>query len=163
MLKYWLKENTADEWFRERIFEMKAFMKEFKEFISRGNVMDMAVGVIIGGAFTAIVNSLVNDIMMPLLSLLTGGFDFTALCIALGEGEGAATFNYGSFIAAVINFLLISLVIFLLVKGLNKLAARTKKEQQPAPATTKECPFCKEQIAIEATRCPHCTSELTRE
>ncbi len=163
MLKYWLKENTADKWFRERIFEMKAFMKEFKEFISRGNVMDMAVGVIIGGAFTAIVNSLVNDIMMPLLSLLTGGFDFTALCIVLGEGEGVATFNYGSFIAAVINFLLISLVIFLLVKGLNKLAARTKKEQQPAPATTKECPFCKEQIAIEATRCPHCTSELTRE
>lgn len=140
---------------------MKAFMKEFKEFISRGNVMDMAVGVIIGGAFTAIVNSLVNDIMMPLLSLLTGGFDFTALCIVFGEGEKAATFNYGSFIAAVINFLLIAFVIFLLVKGLNKLSSRTRKEQQPAPATTKECPFCKEQIAIEATRCPHCTSELT--
>jgi len=140
---------------------MKAFMKEFKEFISRGNVMDMAVGVIIGGAFTAIVNSLVNDIMMPLLSLLTGGFDFTALCIVFGEGENAATFNYGSFIAAVINFILIAFVIFLLVKGLNKLSSRTKKEQQPAPATTKECPFCKEQIAIEATRCPHCTSELT--
>lgn len=146
---------------KERIFVMKAFMKEFKEFVSRGNVMDMAVGVIIGGAFTAIVNSLVNDIMMPLLSLLTGGFDFTALCIVFGEGEKAATFNYGAFIAAIINFLLIALVIFLLVKGLNKLSARTRKEQQPAPVTTKECPFCKEQIAIEATRCPHCTSELT--
>ena len=99
---------------------MKAFIKEFKEFISRGNVMDMAVGVIIGGAFTAIVTSLVNDVMMPVLSLLTGGFDFTALCIVLGEGEGAATLNYGAFIAAVINFLLIAIVIFLLVKVLNK-------------------------------------------
>ena len=84
---------------------MKAFMKEFKEFISRGNVMDMAVGIIIGGAFTAIVTSLVNDIIMPLISLLTGGFDFSSLCIVLGEGEGAATFNYGAFIAAVINLL----------------------------------------------------------
>ena len=83
--------------------KMKAFMKEFKEFISRGNVMDMAVGVIIGGAFTAIVTSLVNDVMMPVLSLLTGGFDFTSLCVVLGEGEGAATLNYGAFIAAVIN------------------------------------------------------------
>ena len=81
---------------------MKAFMKEFKAFIARGNVMDMAVGIIIGGAFTAIVNSLVNDILMPLLSLLTNGFDFTSLCIVLGEGEGAATFNYGAFIAAII-------------------------------------------------------------
>lgn len=137
---------------------MKAFMKEFKAFIARGNVMDMAVGIIIGGAFTAIVNSLVNDILMPLLSLLTNGFDFTSLCIVLGEGEGAATFNYGAFIAAIINFLLIALVIFILIKAINKLSR--KKVEEPAPATTKECPFCKEQIAIEATRCPHCTSEL---
>ena len=137
---------------------MKAFMKEFKEFISRGNVMDMAVGVIIGGAFTAIVNSLVNDMLMPVLSLLTGGFDFSGMCIALGEGEGAATINYGSFISAVINFLLIALVIFLIIKAMNKVS-RKKKEEAVAP-TTKECPYCKEQIAIEATRCPHCTSEL---
>lgn len=137
---------------------MKAFMKEFKAFIARGNVMDMAVGIIIGGAFTAIVNSLVDDILMPLLSLLTNGFDFTSLCIVLGEGEGAATFNYGAFIAAIINFLLIALVIFILIKALNKLSR--KKTEEPAPATTKECPFCKEQIAIKATRCPHCTSEL---
>ena len=82
---------------------MKAFMKEFKEFISRGNVMDMAVGIIVGGAFTAIVNSLVNDVVMPLISLLTGGIDFSALCIVLGEGEDAATLNYGAFIASVIN------------------------------------------------------------
>ena len=138
---------------------MKAFIKEFKEFISRGNVVDMAVGVIIGGAFTAIVTSLVNDILMPVLSLLTGGLDFTSLCIVLGEGENPATLNYGSFIAAVINFLLIAIVIFLLVKMINKLS-RKKKAEEPAPVTTKTCPFCKEEIAIEATRCPHCTSEL---
>lgn len=138
---------------------MKAFMKEFKEFIAKGNVMDMAVGIIIGGAFTAIVNSLVNDILMPVLSLLTGGFDFTSLCIVLGEGEDAATFNYGAFIAAVINFLLIAFVIFILIKSINKLSR--KKPEEPAPATTKECPFCKEQIAKDATRCPHCTSELS--
>jgi len=137
---------------------MKALIKEFKEFISRGNVMDMAVGVIIGGAFTAIVNSLVKDMLMPLLSLLTGGFDFSGLCIALGEGENAATINYGSFISAIINFLLIALVIFLIIKAINKVS-RKKKEEAPVP-TTKECPYCKEQIAIEATRCPHCTSKL---
>ncbi|MGN0278299.1 MAG: large conductance mechanosensitive channel protein MscL [Lachnospiraceae bacterium] len=138
---------------------MKAFIKEFKEFISRGNVMDMAVGVIIGGAFTAIVNSLVNDIVMPLLSLLTGGFDFSALCIVLGEGENAATLNYGAFISAVINFILIAFVIFLVIKGINKLSR--KKKPEPV-ITTKECPFCKEQVALEATRCPHCTSELDK-
>ncbi len=139
--------------------EMKAFIKEFKEFVSRGNVMDMAVGVIIGGAFTAIVTSLVNDIMMPILSLITGGFDFTALCVVLGEGEGAATLNYGAFIAAIINFLLIAIVIFLLIKMINKVSR--KKEEEPAVVTTKVCPFCKEEISIDASRCPHCTSELT--
>lgn len=137
---------------------MKAFIKEFKEFVSRGNVMDMAVGVIIGGAFTAIVTSLVDDIMMPVLSLITGGFDFTALCIVLGEGESAATLNYGAFIAAIINFLLIAVVIFLLIKMINKVSR--KKGEEPAAATTKTCPFCKEEISIEASRCPHCTSQL---
>ena len=136
---------------------MKAFIAEFKKFIARGNVMDMAVGIIIGGAFTAIVTSLVDDMLMPVLSLIVGGFDFNALCIVLGEGEDAATLNYGSFIAAIINFLLISVVIFMLIKGINKLSV--KKEEAAAP-TTKECPFCKEQIAISAVRCPHCTSEL---
>ena len=139
--------------------KMKAFIKEFKEFISRGDVMDMAVGVIIGGAFTAIVTSLVNDILMPVLSLVTGGLDFTSLCIVLGEGEEAATLNYGAFIAAVINFLLIAFVIFLLVKTINKFS-RKKKAEESAPATTKTCPFCREEISIDATRCPHCTSEL---
>ena len=136
---------------------MKKFMDEFKKFISRGNVMDMAVGVIIGGAFTAIVNSLVNDVMMPVLSLITGGLDFSKLCIVLGEGEGAATLNYGSFVAAIINFLLIAFVIFMLIKTINKFF---KKEEAPAPVTTKDCPYCKQKIALEATRCPHCTSQL---
>ena len=135
---------------------MKAFITEFKKFVARGNVMDMAVGIIIGGAFTAIVTSLVNDIVMPVLSLLTGGFDFSALCIVLGEGENAATLNYGAFIAAIINFLLIALVIFILIKAINKVS----RKKEDVPATTKECPFCKEQVAIAATRCPHCTSQL---
>lgn len=132
-------------------------MTEFKKFIARGNVMDMAVGIIIGGAFTAIVTSLVDDILMPVLSLIVGGFDFNSLCIVLGEGEDAATLNYGSFIAAIINFLLISIVIFMLIKAINKLSV---KKEEPSAPTTKECPFCKEQIAISAVRCPHCTSEL---
>ena len=140
---------------------MKKFMNEFKEFISRGNVMDMAVGVIIGGAFTAIVNSLVNDVMMPLLSLITGGLDFSKLCIALGEGEGAATLNYGAFIAAIINFLLIAFVIFMLIKTLNKFSK--KKEEAPVPVTTKTCPYCKQTVALDATRCPHCTSVIEEE
>ncbi len=137
---------------------MKTFVKEFKEFISRGNVLDMAVGVIIGGAFTSIVNSLVGDVMMPLLSLLTGGFDFTRLALVLGEGEGAATLNYGAFIAAVINFLLIALVIFLFIKFINRI--KPKKKAEPKAVTTKECPFCREKIALGASRCPHCTSQL---
>lgn len=136
---------------------MKGFVKEFKDFISRGNVMDMAVGVIIGGAFTAIVNSLVADIINPLLSLLTGGFDFTELKVILGEGEEPATLNYGSFISAIINFLLIALVIFIFIKSVNKL--NKKKEEEPA-SDTKECPYCHEKISIKATKCPHCTSDI---
>ena len=136
---------------------MKKIAKEFKEFISRGNVMDMAVGVIIGGAFTAIVTSLVNDIIMPVLSLLTGGFDFTALCVKLGEGEEAATLNYGAFIAAIINFILIALVIFFIIKSINKVSKKKEPE-----ATTKECPYCFEKISIKATRCPHCTAQLDK-
>ena len=138
---------------------MKAFWKEFKTFISRGSVMDMAVGIIIGGAFTAIVNSLVNDLVMPLLSLLTGGFDFTKLSVVLGSGEGAATLNYGLFISAVINFLLIALVIFCLIKSINKMKDKLQKKEEEAP-TVKTCPYCKSEIDIEATRCPHCTSQL---
>lgn len=138
---------------------MKKFWSEFKTFISRGSVMDMAVGIIIGGGFTAIVNSLVNDLVMPLLSILTGGFDFTKLSVVLGSGEGAATLNYGLFIAAVINFLLIAFVIFCLIKSINKMKDKIAKKEESDP-TTKICPFCKSEIDIAATRCPHCTSQL---
>ncbi len=137
---------------------MKAFIKEFKEFISKGNVMDMAVGVIIGGAFTAIVTSLVDDIIMPLISILTGGFDFSNLSIALGSGEGAATLNYGAFITAIINFLLIALVIFAIIKAINNF--KKKEEEAPADPTTKICPKCQSEINIKATKCPCCTSDL---
>ena len=143
--------------------EKKGLIAEFKEFISRGNVMDMAVGVIIGGAFSNIVGSLVNDMVMPLLSLLTGGLDFTKLNIPLGVGEDAAAFAYGNFISAVINFLLIAFVIFMVIKAVNKAQNVIKKPEEPAPEeapTTKVCPFCKSEISIEATRCPHCTSQL---
>lgn len=137
---------------------MKNFLNEFKTFISRGNVMDMAVGVVVGGAFTKIVNSLVDDVIMPLISLLTGGMDFSSLCIVLGQGEDPATLNYGNFISAIINFLLISFVIFSVIKAMNKLK-REEKVEEAAP-TEKECPYCKSKIAIGATKCPHCTSDV---
>lgn len=144
----------------------KGIVNEFKEFISRGNVMNLAVGVIIGGAFQAIVNSLVNDIVMPVISMITGGVDFSAWKIMLSEGENAASINYGNFITAIINFLLMAVVIFCFVKFMNGLAEKMAKKEEPAaPAapTTKECPFCKSAIAIGATRCPHCTSEQPKE
>ena len=148
------------------------FRKEFKEFIMRGNVIDLAVGVIIGGAFKAIVDSLVSDVIMPIISLLTGGIDFTSWFIALDGGSyktledaqtaGASVLAFGNFIAAILNFLIMAFVIFLLVKGINKVRSIGQKEEPAAEEepTTKECPFCKSEIAIEATRCPHCTSEL---
>lgn len=140
---------------------MKNFMNEFKKFISRGNVMDMAVGVIIGGAFTAIVNSLVNDIFMPLLSLITGGFDIAGMSVSFGVGENAATLNYGAFLSAVINFLLIALVIFCIIKAMNTAKDKMiKKSEEPKAPTTKRCPYCMSEIDIKATRCPHCTSEV---
>ena len=141
---------------------MKKFFEEFKKFISRGNVMDMAVGVIIGGAFTAIVNSLVNDIFMPLLSLITGGFDIAGMSVSFGVGDNAATLNYGAFLSAVINFLLIALVIFCIIKAMNTAKDKMlKKQEEEAPAPiTKKCPYCMSEIDIQATRCPHCTSEL---
>ena len=135
---------------------MKAFMKEFKEFISKGNVMDLAVGVIIGGAFQAIVGSLVNDIIMPLLGVITGGLDFSHLAITVGEAQ----ILYGSFISAIINFLLMALVLFLVIKSLNKAKSLTAKPEEPKAPTTKKCPYCQSEIDIKATRCPHCTSEL---
>jgi len=137
---------------------MKSFMKEFKEFISRGNVMDMAIGVIIGGAFAAIVNSLVDDIINPILGMF-GGMNFDKLTLKLA---GDAALNYGKFISAIINFIIMAFIIFLIIKAMNKAssAMSKKEEEEPAAPTTKECPFCKSEIAIEATRCPHCTSKL---
>jgi len=137
-------------------FFMK-LVREFREFIARGNVMDMAVGVIIGGAFTGIVNSLVNDLFMPLLGLLTGGMNFASLAVQIGPRE-EDVLRYGSFIAAVINFLLIALVLFFIIKAMNRL--RWKKEAQLDEPTVKLCPYCQSEISIGATRCPHCTSEL---
>lgn len=138
---------------------MKTFFKEFREFIARGNVVDMAVGIIIGAAFTAIVNSLVSDLITPIITVLTADVAFEDLVIPLGEsGNGIMI---GSFINAVIQFLIIAFVVFLLVKGMNKIQKAAKKPEAEAPK--KEpllCPFCKQEIAEGATRCPHCTSEL---
>ena len=137
---------------------MKKFVEEFKTFAVKGNMMDLAIGIIIGGAFTTIVNSLVNDIINPILGIF-GGKDFSQYYIQL---NGEATLNYGAFISAIINFLIMALVIFTLIKVLNKVASLTKKkeEEQPAAPTTKVCPFCKSEIPLEATRCAHCTSML---
>lgn len=138
----------------------KGFIGEFKKFIMRGNVMDMAVGVIVGGAFTAIVTSLNQDILTPILGIF-GGTDFSNLKLVLGSGENAPVLCYGNFITAVINFLITALVIFLLIKGINAVSERfMKKEETPTIATTKTCPYCRSTIAIEAVRCPHCTSML---
>ena len=145
---------------------MGKMVQEFKEFIMRGNVMDMAVGVIIGGAFSSIVGSLVNDIVMPLITLITGKISFTDLFIALDGGTyqtladaqaaGASVFAYGNFIQKVVEFLIISFVIFMAIKGMNKL-------HKPAPEpekTTKTCPYCKSEIHKDAVKCPHCASEV---
>lgn len=140
---------------------MKGFIEEFKKFIMRGNVLDMAVGVIVGGAFTSIVTSLNTDILSPLLGVF-GGTDFTHLIVTLGTGEDAPVLAYGNFITAIINFLITAFVIFCLVKLINKLNDKLTKKEEPAPAapTTKKCPYCMSEIAIEATRCPHCTSHI---
>ncbi|MGN1204578.1 MAG: large conductance mechanosensitive channel protein MscL [Lachnospiraceae bacterium] len=143
-------------------------LKEFKKFALRGNMIDLAVGMIIGSAFTGIVNSLVNDIIMPIVSIFTGKVDFTNWFVSLdgshyatleaAQAAGAATFNYGSFISNVINFIIMAFVVFMFVKLMNKLS---HKEEAPAAPTTKKCPYCQSEISIEATRCPHCTSDLT--
>ena len=141
--------------------------KEFREFAMRGNVLDMAVGIIIGIAFGAIITSLVSDIIMPPIGLLLGRVDFSDLFLNLSGGSyatlaaakeaGAVTINYGVFVNSVINFIIIAFVLFLIVRSMNKLQ---RGEETPAEPTTKECPFCLSQVPIKATRCPHCTSQL---
>ena len=147
---------------------MKKFMEEFKAFAMRGNVIDMAIGVVIGGAFGKITTSLVNDIFMPLLGILTGGVNFGGLFYALDGNQyasieaaaeaGVGTLNYGVFIQCIIDFLLVALCMFLVIKFMNRL-----KKPEPAPAPAKAprlCPFCRQEVADDATRCPHCTSEI---
>lgn len=137
---------------------MKKMLAEFKEFINRGNVVDMAVGVMIGAAFKGIVDSLVNDIISPIIGLIAQK-DFTALAVRFLGVE----LKYGAFLMAIVNFFIIAVVLFLIVKMMNNLYKIGKKkpaEEAPAAPTTKICPHCCSEIAIEATRCPHCTSEL---
>ncbi len=145
--------------------------KEFKEFAMRGNVVDMAVGIVIGAAFSAIVKSMVDDVLMPPIGLLLGGVDFSDFFVVLKEGAkaaapyhslvdakaaGAVTLNFGLFVNAIISFTIVAFALFMLVKGMNRLRAN----EAPKPVSTKKCPHCCSDIAIEATRCPHCTSEL---
>lgn len=148
-------------------------IKEFKEFILKGNAMDMAVGIIIGAAFGTVVKSLVADVIMPPIGLLLGGVDFSNLFAVAKEGAtaapyatleaakeaGAVTINYGMFMNTIISLLIVGFAVFLLVKTLNKM----QKEEEEAPADTKACPFCISDVPIEATRCPNCTSELPAE
>jgi len=150
-----------------------AMMEEFKKFAMRGNVVDMAVGIIIGGAFGTIVKSLVSDVIMPPVGLLLGGVDFTDMFLVLKEGAaaapyatleaakeaGAVTLNVGVFINNIISFLIVAFAVFLLIKGMNSL--QRQEEEAPAEPTEKECPHCFTQIPIKATRCPHCTSEIS--
>jgi large conductance mechanosensitive channel len=147
--------------------------KEFKEFAMRGNVIDMAVGIVIGAAFGTIVKSLVSDIIMPPIGLLLGKVDFANLFAVLKQGEavagpyasladaqaaGAVTINYGVFINTLISFIVIAFAIFMVIRSMNQL--KKKEEAPPAEPTTKDCPYCLTSIPIKATRCPHCTSEL---
>jgi large conductance mechanosensitive channel len=147
-------------------------LKEFKEFAMRGNVVDMAVGIIIGAAFGLIVKSLVADVIMPPIGLLLGNVDFSNLFIILKQGTtagpyasladaqkaGAVSINYGAFINTIISFVIVAFAIFILIRGINKL--KRKEEAPPAELTDKECPYCLSKIPIKATRCAFCTSEL---
>ena len=146
---------------------MGKMLNEFKEFALKGNVVDMAIGVVIGGAFGNIVTSVVNDIFMPLVSVITGGIDFSNWFVSLNgqkyatlaaaQEAGAATLNFGVLISTIINFVIIALCLFMVVKAMNKLKKPAPVEEAPAPRL---CPYCKSEIAEDATRCPHCTSQL---
>ena len=148
-------------------------LQEFREFVLRGNVVDMAIGIIVGAAFGTIVKTLVDDVIMPPVGLLLGGVDFTNFFILLKAGSpaapyasladaqaaGAVTINYGLFINAVVSFLIVAFTMFLLIRSVNRL--KREEEAPPVEPTTKECPYCLSTIPVKATRCPHCTSELT--
>ena len=157
--------------------EKKGLIKEFKEFAIKGNMIDLAVGMIIGAAFNALVSSLVNDIIMPVLGLLTGKIDFSQLFVSLdgnkyatladAEAAGAAVVKYGAFVGGLINFIIMAFVVFLIVKGINTVRAKAeekakkdKADEEKKEPTTKICPFCQSEISIKATKCPHRTSDL---
>jgi large conductance mechanosensitive channel len=164
-VQYWNKHL----FFKQTIFKEAIMLKEFREFVMRGNVIDMAVGIIIGAAFGTIVKSLVDDVIMPPIGLLLGNIDFSNLfavlkagkvappyeTLALAKAAGAVTINYGFFINTIITFLIVSFCVFMLIKNISKL-----KREAPAEATTKECPYCISVIPIKAKRCPQCTSEI---
>jgi len=130
-------------------------LKEFREFVMRGNVLDLAVAVIIGGAFGKIITSLVNDILMPLIGLLMGGVDFSGLAFTVGN----AVVTWGNFIQAIVDFLIVAIIIFMIVKAASSLE-RKEKDVAPEAPTIKDCPYCYTTIPVKATRCPNCTSEL---
>jgi large conductance mechanosensitive channel len=148
------------------------FVKEFREFAVKGNVVDMAVGIIIGGAFGTVVSSFVNDVMMPPLGMLVGDIDFQDLMLVLKEGStpgpyetlaaakdaGAVTLNVGLFVNAAVSFTIVAFAVFLLVKGINRL--KREESAPPPPPSTKECPLCASAVPLKAKRCPHCTSEI---
>ncbi len=150
-----------------------SMVKEFKDFAMRGNVVDMAVGIIIGGAFGTIVKSLVSDVIMPPIGMLLGNVDFSELFLVLKEGAaagpyltladaqkaGAVTINYGLFFNAVVSFLIVAFAVFMLIRAINKM--KREEETPPAEPTTRDCPFCFSTISLKASRCPHCTSEVT--
>lgn len=144
----------------------KNMLKEFKTFALKGNVLDMAVGIIIGANFSKIVDSLVKDVLMPPLGMLLGKVDFSDLKIPLGTEEGAATINYGLFLNTVISFIIVAFAVFLLIKGINTVRAKMERAEAKAAATVapteKECPYCCSKIPLNAKRCPHCTSELKK-
>lgn len=147
---------------------MKNFLNEFKKFAMRGNVIDMAVGIIIGAAFGKIVNSLVEDVLMPPIGLLLGKVDFSELKLILVDAPEKANqvaIRYGAFINALISFIIVAFAVFLLIKAINtlqeKMAAKEAADEAAEP-TTKTCPYCCSEISINATRCPHCTSELKK-
>ncbi len=136
---------------------IKNFFNEFKKFAMRGNVMDMAVGIIIGAAFGKIVTSLVEDVIMPPIGWALGKVDFSDLAITLTDG---VTIKYGAFLNTVISFIIVAFAVFILIKAVNTLQAKMAKEEAEAAPTTKKCPYCCSDIALEATRCPHCTSAI---
>jgi len=166
MLKKKLEDKLNGENLQKYKKEGVGMLKEFKKFALKGNMIDLAVGIIIGGAFSSIVNSLVNDIIMPIFSLITTNINFTDWFIALNgkyydtleqaKADSAATINYGIFLSGVINFLIMSFVVFLIVRWINKI-----KKPEPAAPASKKCPYCQSDIHLQAVKCPHCTADLT--